>query len=865
MNKIDRQKKNLNFRLLISTIMLLVLVLMIVTSLFYTLLLRYERNTISEGAGHLVELNHQLQTNIENTFQTNSQCLSSLVMEINSGEITSEDELLVYLRRQKEIWKNDSFCVYNYDGVCIDESGIVQSHKYSLEFAHETVKNGCALHVASTTVEFSAVIHSRLLIRGKRIACISIVHNLDSLINNMKVNSFDDSGSIYLTRKNGVCISRSINKITPIVFNIAAFFSDGYLATLDGKNVSAEEMLLSGRENIYLYRTASRKNQIRYVVMTPVKAMNETWYIFYIIPEKIVNATMKHYSSYIALIAVLFNFLMLAVFFIFIIVYQQNEQKLNAKLSEQSHLFDILVFETNDVYMLLSRKRTEPLYVSSNITALLGINHLQIDTEKECLCFNDSAQNGKKIQLLADINKELESWDGKSSFVSGYIKCSSADSDKYIVLRFYPTETSSSDCIGIIQDVTVLQHHEDVLKRALALADSANRAKTKFLSSMSHDIRTPMNAIVNMTQFAEKSCTENDSKKTMEHLAVIKESSNHLLSLINDILDMSRIESGRLSFAEEPFNLANSLSAVCDMIQPLCDVRNQKFISETHMTHNHVIGDELRLNQVLINILNNAVKFTPEHGTVTFSMEELPSLSAESASYRLSVSDTGIGIAQENLKSIFEPFTRVENATVRNTEGTGLGLAITKRIVEAMGGSISVTSELGKGSVFTVELFFKIDSASSVQSKLKTEKTNFENANENSFKGKRGLIAEDNEINRSIASTILSGWGMKLDEAVDGSDLIKKFSAADAPHYDIIYSDIQMPVMDGYEAVKALRESDKPDAKTIPVVALTANVFAEDVEKARKAGMNAHVGKPLSAMELFDVTSRLLGTNVKKA
>jgi CheY-like chemotaxis protein len=369
---------------------------------------------------------------------------------------------------------------------------------------------------------------------------------------------------------------------------------------------------------------------------------------------------------------------------------------------------------------------------------------------------------------------------------------------------------------------------------------------------MSHDIRTPLNAIVGMARFAEESL--DDREKLLHYIKIIQGSSEHLLQLINDVLDMSRIESGKLRFAEDSFDLKESLDSVYDIIAPLCAAKQQHFVFDRDgIKTERVKGDSLKLNQILINLLNNAVKFTHEDGHISFSARELQSIKPGIASYKFAVRDDGIGIPPDKLEQIFEPFTRMDDTAVRSIEGTGLGLAITKSFVEAMGGKIMVRSEVGKGSEFTVEVSFLADKEREPQ-KSAGDKL----ANTTDFSGRRALLTEDNEINRYIASTILQGWGFAVDEAGDGAAAISKFKASEPGYYDIIFMDIQMPVMNGYDAVTSIRRLSRKDAASVPIVAMTANVFAEDVEKARQAGMNAHVGKPIDPDALRKVTASLL-------
>ena len=390
------------------------------------------------------------------------------------------------------------------------------------------------------------------------------------------------------------------------------------------------------------------------------------------------------------------------------------------------------------------------------------------------------------------------------------------------------------------------------LKLALAMAEQSNKAKTSFLSNMSHDIRTPLNAIISMSDFALQ---EKDIQpKVLNYLNIIKKSSSHLLQLINNVLDMSRIDSGKFVIKEEPFDFGVLINDVANIIHPDCKKKKITLYTESFIDHSYLIGDKLIIQRILINLLSNAVKFTPELGSIWFSIEEKPTLRDGKCAFQISVEDTGFGIKKENLKTIFSPFTREDNEKTANIEGTGLGLAITKNLIEAMGGSISVDSEENKGTKFTVDIFFTISSAEKISEK-ESEKTKKVG---NDFGGIKALVVEDNTINRQIINILLQNINIKCDFAENGRIALEKFNAAPDKAYDLIYMDIQMPELNGYETTKALRSGEKEEGHTIPIIAMTANVFDEDVEKCRKAGMNAHIGKPIDPNQLAYVTSQVL-------
>jgi signal transduction histidine kinase/HAMP domain-containing protein len=402
------------------------------------------------------------------------------------------------------------------------------------------------------------------------------------------------------------------------------------------------------------------------------------------------------------------------------------------------------------------------------------------------------------------------------------------------------------------------------LAKAVLEAKEANKHKGSFLARMSHEIRTPMNAIIGMTSIVKKQLMEPNitAEEIQANLQQIETSSQHLLGLLNDILDISKIEAGKIELSEEAVDLLKLANTVVTIIKPRCDEKNIAF--ETNFTFSEpgvFLTDPLRLRQVLINLLGNAVKFTPECGKIEFIIEEIEKTEGgpqqggrgrQKALLNFRIRDTGIGISKEALLNLFKPFEQANNRISQNYGGTGLGLAISRSIVQLFGGDIAVKSEEGRGSEFS----FSILLPEAVMEK--EEEVSLENV-ENRLAGKRALMVDDVAINRLIAISLLEYTGIILEEAGDGMAAVKAFTDSPMYTYDIIYMDIQMPNMDGYAATAAIRATpDRPDAKTIPIVALTANAFKEDIDRAIASGMNAHLAKPLEMDKVLEVTFRLL-------
>ena len=402
-------------------------------------------------------------------------------------------------------------------------------------------------------------------------------------------------------------------------------------------------------------------------------------------------------------------------------------------------------------------------------------------------------------------------------------------------------------------DVTDFMEQQKQLEEAVIEAKLANEHKGNFLARMSHEIRTPMNAIIGMTGIVKKKLSSNtyNLNDVLVNISQIETSSVHLLGLLNDILDISKIEAEKIELAMESADIRKIGAAVALIIQPRCNEKNIAFETIFDLPENaFYMTDPLRLRQVLINLLGNAVKFTGETGKITFTIQLLEKREEKSC-IKFSVRDSGIGIPDDIQKTLFKPFQQADNTISQKYGGTGLGLAICKSIVQMFGGDIKVISAAGAGSEFFFEIWLQgTEAAREKEIQVKDIA--------NRLVGKKALLVDDVEINRVIAMNMLENTGIEIDEACDGAEAVKIISESKENEYDIIYMDVQMPVMNGYDAANAIRALQRKDAKTIPIVAMTANAFKEDIDKALENGMNAHIAKPMDLEKTLEVTFRML-------
>lgn len=836
-------------RFLAVVIVVLLCTIVIVSFLFAGLLSNYRKNITSESTEHLEEVSYQIRLYVEERIRSDWKITESIRNSIQQSINRGDDALLFeYLKTVKDIWNISDLVIYTEDGQCFSVNGEVRDNASASDLVYYARLHGFYQVIRQSAITFTVPVESEMRMNNSRIAAVSVVQNISTFLDNMELSSFDGNAFIYLTQEDGVVISKLSNPKAPDTYNIFALLEQRELYTLDNEKQSLEEMADNTGSTACVLEEKSEKY---YLLTMPIQARQENLRIFYWVPVGVVNASTNSFSFYALLLSItVIIFFFIAAILLFLSAYRNRKARMDHALSSRERMFDMLVQNTSTAFALFELGREAPLYYSSNAKRIFGLNSLALVRGEEGYQLICDIETGS--ETIKQLNMELLSWNGKEEFQSSYIPFIVNGAVRYYTIYLYPVEKSDVEFVAIAQDVTTIRAREEALGEALSLADQASAAKTTFLSNMSHDIRTPMNAIVNMTEFAIDTVGQ---ESQTEYLQIIRDSSRHLLQLINDILDMSRIESGQAIILQEEFLLSECLDEVGEMIRSLALGKRQQIVTDyKRVNAAYLLGDKLKLKQILINLLSNAVKFTPEGGTIRFYVIEMPTPRSDVVSLKFIVADNGIGISKDSLPNIFAPFTRGEHRYVGKQEGTGLGLSICRSYVKAMGGRIYCSSIVGEGSEFTVELSF---TAVEKQEEITEER----GVEDYSFKGMRALLCEDNEINRMIACRMFENIGFTVESAEDGREGLEMFLKSPAGYYDIIYMDIQMPIMDGYQATTAIRKSKHPEAETIPIIAMTANVFTEDVERARVAGMNGHLGKPIIMEDLIKTSGEMIAKN----
>ena len=804
-----------------------------------------------ESTAHLTEIHHQANQTLYNKVSFNWGIMRMWAPYLESAQ--SDADVYSFLAQAKEEYQFTDFFFVSRDGsyIALDgERGYLDLGRTLSQLVLEQqpiVANSVVPDKPEIMV--FAVPTEKGSYNGFDYEAIAITYNNKDLVDSLKISAFEGHGSTFAVLPDGRVVLDSssadmsgVHNILAMLKNSAGFTAEQITALQNafaaGKNGNLE-FSINGTGYYMVYGSANFQN----------------WTTLGIAPKAIVNANMNRLQY--TTMAVITGIVGILAVTILLLVVQSNRQKLRKKdqqLLAREELFSNLSRNVDDVFLMIDTETSKVEYVSPNVQRILGISPEAVQEDFHVLC----AAGGYNCRSRLDDLMQMERGT-QQEWNRGFIHQETGESRYIHVTGFINDVQGAKKCIVDLSDRTGEHQTTLAVEAALEIAEKANKAKTDFLSNMSHDIRTPMNAIIGITTLMKNELHE--PEKLAEHLGKLESSGQLLLGIINDILDMSRIESGKTTLNVEKMNLSQQISQLDSIIRQQAGQRRQTFTVNTHLQHENVLGDPNRLNQVLMNILSNAVKYTPTGGHIRLEVEELPR-NEHYARYRFVVQDDGIGMSEEFQKTLFEPFTREEKSGTNKVQGTGLGMAITKSIVDLMGGTIHVESTPGKGTRFEVVLEFPIDAeADTVQ---ETQVPPEEEENASPLSGMKFLCAEDNAINAEILEMLLEANGASCTICSNGQEIVDAFTSVKPGDYDMILMDVQMPVMDGLEATRRIRSGENPLGRTIPILAMTANAFLEDMQKSKDAGMDEHLSKPVDISALEQTVKRFRVTPPRK-
>ena len=894
----------------------------------------------------------------------------------------NDEEMLQYISDRQEQWGFTDFYFITYDGDYITSNG--KTGYISLrDQMSDLMENRKPIVVSaafpgSPELIFFAVPAFKGEYGGFEFEAVGISYNNSDMAESLKVSAFEGCSESYVIDSTGRVIIDCSMDTNKAFFNLLSWLGkETSMGTAETKSLSQK----INRGDFGVTRFV-KSGEGYYLVYQPTDLID--WTVVGIVPTAVVNASMNRLQAITIPVIIALSVFIFAIVIFFIV--SENRKNLAAKDAEilyREELFGILTGNSEDIYFMVDDGDYKVTYVSPNIEKTLGLR--EEDIRANIRLVDELAASPDTVRVI-DKFSEIGLGEQKQ-FEREYIHCKTGECLWFLVTVYHAEINDEKKYVIILSDRTRERRMNQTLSHALQVAKSANEAKSNFLANMSHDIRTPMNAIVGFSVLLRKNTDNPD--KVKEYTEKIISSGHHLLSLINDVLDMSKIESGKTSLNPTEFRLAELIEEIHTIVLPQMKMKKLNFEMRSRgRLPEYIVGDRLRINQILLNLLSNAIKYTPEHGSIILTTEGRQK-TAGLAQIRFTVEDNGYGMSPEFLKNVFDPFAREDNEKINGIQGTGLGMAITKNIVELMGGSITVHSNPGQGSIFTIDLelqtvagepdkeFWKehgitrmlvaddmedvcvdvrelmaetgvevdcaiggkeavrmasaaaeiheeyhiiildwkmpdmdgVEAARRIREKVgdmvpvmvltsydfddieeeareagitaflnkpffvssfrrEVEKScmpvqkpdNMDSPDENmEFAGMRILAAEDNESNAEILTELLKIEGIECEIAENGKEAVDMFNASKPGYYDMIFMDIAMPVMDGYEAAGYIRSSIHPDGAAIPIVAMTAYVFEDDVRRAFEAGMDAHTAKPIDIENVKMLMRQLRG------
>ena len=802
-----------------------------------------EHTIYEESTAHLTEIYHQANQTLYNKVSLNWGVMRMWAPYLESAQ--SDADVCSFLAQAKGEYHFTDFFFVSRDGsyVALDgERGYLDLGRTLSQLileqqpivANSVVPDKPEIMVFAVPTEKGSY-------QGFDYEAIAVTYNNRDLVDSLKISAFEGHGSTFAVLPDGRVVldsssadMRGVHNILAMLKNSAGFTAE-QVDALQDSFASGEsgnlEFSINGVSYYMVYGSASFQN----------------WTILGIAPKSVVNANMNR-LQYTTMAVMSGTTGMLAVAALLLVV-QNNRQKLRKKdqqLLAREELFSNLSRNVDAVFLMIDTETRKVEYVSPNVQRILGLSPEAVQEDFYVLYPAGDDSGASRLENLMQMEQGVQQ-EWEREFVN-----QETGEPRYIhVTGFINDVQGARKCIVDLSDRTGEHQTTLAVEAALEVAEKASKAKTDFLSNMSHDIRTPMNAIIGITTLMKNELHQ--PEKLAEHLGKLETSGRLLLGIINDILDMSRIESGKTTLNIEKTNLPQQVSQLDSIIRQQASQRRQTFTVENHVQHENVLADPNRLNQVLMNILSNAVKYTPQGGHIRLDVEEL-SHTEHYAKYRFVVQDDGIGMSAVYQKTLFDPFTREEKSGTNRVQGTGLGMAITKSIVDLMGGTIHVESAPGKGSRFEVVLELPIDAeADKVQTASALPE---EDEAVSPLSGMSFLCAEDNAINAEILEMLLETKGASCTICSNGQEIVDAFASVKPGEYDMILMDVQMPVMDGLEATRRIRNGENPLGRTIPILAMTANAFLEDMQKSKEAGMDEHLSKPVDIAALEQTVKR---------
>ena len=942
---------------------------------------RFVSKTVyEESVSHLTEVFHQSDNMMRELTDKNLTYLH--IWGENLQNILSEDEICDYIKKAQEDAGFLEFFFLSADGdykMATGETGYLglqENMEEEIRQGNDVIANAAVPGKSQLLIFATPKAHG--IYQGFEYDAIAIAYENSDIVDVLDISAFDGNAQSFMIHPDGRVVVDHSSEAWGNVYNFFGILREH--SDMSEKEINALlGKFKAGRTDAMLLNLDGRNYYLVYE-----KADIQDWMFLGLVQADIVNASMNRLqrSTIFFVSAIVFC---IAALFISLII-QKNRINLRRKDTEilyRDELFQKLSMNVDDVFLMLDAKTYQADYVSPNVEKLLGITVEQIHKD---ICIlrklHSEKQEDPEKNYLEEIQvQEQREWDFE------YVHLKTGEKRWFHNIAMGSEVNGKKKYILVMSDRTSDRKMNQALSEAVRAAETANKAKSTFLSNMSHDIRTPMNAIIGFTTLAVSNI--DDKKRVRDYLGKILSSSNHLLSLINDILDMSRIESGKIHLEETEVSLSDVLHDLKTIISGQIHAKQlELYMDAMDITNEDVYCDKTRLNQVLLNLLSNAVKFTPAGGTVSVRLKQFPGTQKDSALYEIRVKDNGIGMSQEFVQKIFSPFERERTSTVSRIQGTGLGMAITKNIVNMMGGTIEVLTEQGKGTEFIVRLPFRIQSKhqriekiaeleglkalvvdddfntcdsvtkmlvkvgmrsewtlsgkeavlrarqsmemgdafhayiidwrlpdmngievtrqirslgddtpiiiltaydwsdievearaagvtafcakpmfmSDIRDTLMTAIGQKQAEAEaeilptagSDFRGKCILLVEDNELNSEIAAEILNEYGFLVDTAENGAEAVEKVKNSKPGNYDLVLMDVQMPVMNGYEATKQIRALDNPALAGITILAMTANAFDEDKKKALECGMDGFLSKPIVIEELISILQKNL-------